>query len=123
MFFGRTDDDTARPNRANRRSHFFLVSGPAMEQECARGEKAVWRPGAGMNGTGPGEVVMSPARSGPPLILWNPFMAWESSQLAIETNPADRPGSESLESALPASVETADAEDAVMAPEGFTHWF
>ncbi len=81
------------------------------------------RPGAGMNRTGRGEVLMSPARSGPPLITWNPFMDWESSQLALETVPADRRGSESIESALPASVETADAGDAVMAPEGFTHWF
>ena len=66
---------------------------------------------------------MSPAKSGPPLMAWNPFMDWESSQTTLETDPAERRGLESIESALPASVETADAEDAVMAPEGFTHWF
>ena len=56
-------------------------------------------------------------------MAWNPFMDWESSQSTLDIDPADRRGSESIESALPASVETADAEDAVMAPEGFTHWF
>ncbi len=55
--------------------------------------------------------------------VWNPFMDWESSLSALETDPADRRGSESIENALPASVETADEEDAVMAPEGFMHWF
>ena len=72
---------------------------------------------------GLGEVLMSPAKNGPPLIAWNPFMEWQSSQSVLDPDPADHRESESIESALPASVETADEEDAVMAPEGFTHWF
>ena len=87
------------------------------------GREGSCRPDGVMNCTGPGEVLMSPARSGPPLIAWNPFMEWESSQSDLGTDPADQSGSESIESALPGSVETADEEDAVMAPEGFTHWF
>ncbi len=58
-----------------------------------------------------------------PLLVWDPFLGWESSQdlFAMDLN---EPGIfEPVESALPCAVETADVEDAVMAPEGFTHWF
>lgn len=67
------------------------------------------------------EVHMSPARKDSPLFSWNPFAAWDTSQ-EVETDSGERSGSESLETTLPASVET-EEEDGAMGPEGFTPWF
>ena len=58
-----------------------------------------------------------------PLLVWDPFLGWESSQDLFATDLNDPGTFEPVESALPGSVETADFEDAVMAPAGFTHWF
>lgn len=57
------------------------------------------------------------------LLFWNPFLLWEAAPEALEADREGRTCSQPLESALPAAVESAGEEDAVMAPSGFTHWF